>query len=130
MSYPGQVLTFFVIPWGSRIWFSSPVFLLYRFSLRMFSCSYFILLCYRIFSSGFWSSVSSDDCQVNQLKQKLKLTLFASRASGKSENYLTTSTMGRVHQGRVGRSRFSCRSYGLCRLPAVSSTVFKVGVCH
>lgn len=69
-------------------------FLLYRFSLRMFSCSYFILLCYRIFSSGFWSSVSSDDCQVNQLKQKLKLTLFASRASGKSENYLTTSTDG------------------------------------
>ena len=87
MSYPGQVLTFFVIPWGSRIWFSSPVFLLYRFSLRMFSCCYFILLCYRI-SSGFWSSVSSDDCQVNQLKQKLKLTLFASRASGISENYL------------------------------------------
>lgn len=55
----------------------------------MFSCSYFILLCHRIFSSGFWSSVSSDDCQVNQLKQKLKLTLFASRASGTSENYLT-----------------------------------------
>ena len=64
-------------------------------------CSYFIVfrfVCFPvpslffyvidIFSSGFWSSVSSDDCQVNQLKQKLKLTVLASRASGTSENYL------------------------------------------
>lgn len=65
-------------------------------------CSYFIVsrfVCFPvptlffyvidIFSSGFGSSVSSDDCQVNQLKQKLKLTVFALRASGTSENYLT-----------------------------------------
>ena len=41
-----------------------------------------------IFSSGFWSSGSSDDCQVNKLKQKLKLTVLAPRASETSENYL------------------------------------------
>ena len=65
-------------------------------------CSYFIVsrfVCFPvptsffyvidIFSSGLGSSVSSDDSQVNQLKQKLKLTVFALRASGTSENYLT-----------------------------------------
>ena len=31
--------------------------------------------------------------------------------------------IGRVRQGRVGRSRSSCRSHGLCSLPAVPSTV-------
>lgn len=89
MSYPGRVLTFFVIPWG-------PVY------GSLHHCSYFIIfrfVCFPvptlffyvidIFSSGFGSSVSSDDCQVNQLKQKLKLTVFALRASGTSENYLT-----------------------------------------
>lgn len=54
MLYPGRVLTFFVIPWGYRIWFSSPVFLLYRFPFRMFSCSYFILLCYRYLLLWVW----------------------------------------------------------------------------
>ena len=38
--------------------------------------------------------------------------------------------MGRVRQGRFGRSRFSWRSHGLCPLPAVASTVIKVGVGH
>ena len=38
--------------------------------------------------------------------------------------------MGRVRKGRFGRSRFSCRSHGLCPPPAVSSTVIKLGVCH
>ena len=65
-------------------------------------CSYFIVsrfVCFPvptlffyvidIFSSGFGSFVSSDDFQVHQLKQKLKLTVFAMRASGTSENYLT-----------------------------------------
>ena len=38
--------------------------------------------------------------------------------------------MSRVRKGRFGRSRFSCRSHGLCSPPAVSSTVIKLGVCH
>ena len=41
-----------------------------------------------IFSPRIWSSGSSDDSQVNQLNQKLKLTMLASRASGTSEHYL------------------------------------------
>ena len=41
-----------------------------------------------VFSSRFWSSGSSDDCHVNHLKQRIKLVVLASRASGTSENYL------------------------------------------
>ena len=44
--------------------------------------------CPDIFSSGFWSSENSGDFQVNQLKQKLKLTALTPRASKTSENYL------------------------------------------
>ena len=47
VSYPGRVCTFYVIPWGSSMWFSSPAFLLYRSSFRMISCSYFFLQFYR-----------------------------------------------------------------------------------
>ena len=76
-----------------------------------------------IFSSGFWSSGSSDDCQVNKLKQKLKLTVLAPRASETSENYLKAFN-------RWAEFLLSCQSHGLCPLSAVSSTVIKVGVCH
>lgn len=135
MSYPGRVLMFFffffVIPWGFRIWFSSPVFLLYRFSFRMFSCSYFILLCYRYLLLWVWVF-----CKLRRFSgppaeaeaQAYGVCNEGVRDIGKLFDGL--QQMGRVHQGRVGLSCFSCRSYGLCPLRAFSSTVFKVGVCH
>ena len=131
MSYPGRVLTFFVIPWGSRIWFSSPVFLLYRFSFRMFSCSYFILLCYRYLLLWAWvfCKLRRFSGQPAQAKAQAYGVCFEGvRDIGKLFDCL--QQMGRVHQGCVNHSCFSCRSYGLCLLPAVSYTVFKVGVCH
>ena len=45
-----------------------------------------------VFSSRFWSFGSSDDCHVNHLKQRIKLVVLASRASGTSENYLRQSS--------------------------------------
>ena len=62
-----------VLTWSFFVWF--PVTILFFYFTD-------------ILSSGFWSSVSSYNCQVSQLKQKLKLTVLTSRASGTSENYL------------------------------------------
>lgn len=57
-------------------------------SFRLITCSYVTLLCYRYLLLWFLVSAGSDDCQVNQLKQKLSLTVLASGASGTSEKYL------------------------------------------
>ena len=131
VSYPGWVLTFFVIPWGSRIWFSSPVFLLYRFSFRMISCSYFIPLFYRYLLLWFlfFCKLQRLSGQPAEAKAQAYGTCFQGlQDTGKLFEGL--QQMGRVRQGRVAPPRFSCRSFGLCPLPAVSSTVFNVSVCH
>lgn len=130
MSYPGRVLTF-LLSLGGPVWFSSPLFLLYRFSFRMFSCSYFILLCYRYLLLWVWVF-----CKLGRLSgqpaearaQAYGVCFEGVRDIGKL--FYGLQQMGRVHQGRVWRPWFSCRSYELRPLPAVSSTVFKVGVCH
>ena len=157
VSYPGRVLNFLVIPWGSRIWFSSSVFLLYCYSFRMFSCSFFILLCYRYLL--LWVLVFCKLWRLPGQPAEAKAQAYGAcfesvRDFGKL--FEGFQQIGRVRQGRVGRPRFSCRSYGLrplpaslqCRrflwarnllgkapcttgyLPAVFSTVFEVGVCH
>ena len=89
MSYPGRVLTF-LLSLGGPVYGSvhhCSYFIVFRFVCFPVPTLFFYVI--DIFSSGFGSSVSSDDCQVNQLKQKLKLTVFTLRASGTSENYLT-----------------------------------------
>ena len=89
VSYPGRVLTF-LLSLGGPVYGSvhhCSYFIVFSFVCFPVSTLFFYVI--DIFSSGFGSSLSSDDCQVNQLKQKLKLTVFALRASGTSENYLT-----------------------------------------
>lgn len=46
-----------------------------------------------MFSTQFCSSAGSYDCEVKQLRQELKLSLLASRASGTSENCLRAFNM-------------------------------------
>lgn len=60
-----------------------------------------LFVCYRLDDTldGFnVFTVGSDDCQVKQLKQELKLSVLASRASGTSENCLRAFNM---QMGRV-----------------------------
>lgn len=59
-------------------------------------CLFFYVI--DMFSTQFCSSAGSDDCQVKQLKQELKLLVLASRASGTSENCLRAFNM---QMGRV-----------------------------
>ena len=48
----------------------------------------FFLFILDIFNSGFWTSESQDVVRVNQLRENLKSTVLASKASGTTENYL------------------------------------------
>ena len=110
--YPGRVLTFFVIPWGSRIWFSSPVFLLYRFSgFGWFpvptSFFYFI----DIFSSGFFCKLRRLSGQPAEAKAQAYDARFEGLRDIRKVFEGLDQDTGRVRQGRVGRSRLSCRSY-------------------
>ena len=111
-SYPGQVVTSFVIPWGPRIWVSSPMFLLY--------CLRYLLLWVLVF----WKLRRLSGQPAEAKAQAYGACFEGVRVIGKLFEGL--QHMGRVHQGRVGRSHFSCRSHGLCPLPAVSSTVIGI----
>ena len=111
-SYPGRVLTSFVIPRGFRIWVSSPVFLLY--------CLRYLLLWVLVF----WKLRLLPGQPAEAKAQAYGACFEGVRVIGKLFEGL--QHMGRVRQGRVGRSHFSCRSHGLCSLTAVSSTVIGI----
>lgn len=102
------------------------------FGFRMISCSYFILLFYRYLL--LWVLVFCKLRRLSGQPAEAKALAYGARFEGLRDIGKVfeglDQEMGRVRQGRVGRSRLSCRSYGSCPLPAVSSTVFKVGVCH
>ena len=115
-SYPGRVLTSFVIPWGFRIWVSSTVFLLY--------CLRYLLPWVLVF----WKLRRLSGQPAEAKAQAYGACFEGVRVIG--EIFEGLQHMGRVRQGRVERYHFSCQSHGLCPLPAVSSTVIKVGVCH
>ena len=101
---------FFFIPWGSRIWVSSPVFLLY--------CLRYLLLWVLVF----WKLRRLPGQPAEAKAQAYGACFEDVRVIGKLFEDLQ-HIRGRVRQGRVERSHFSCRSYGLCSLSAVSSTV-------
>ena len=68
------------------------VSVIFVISDHLIICSYFIIFRYLLVL--FFGTQKTDDSQVNQLKQKFKLTVLASRASGTSENYFKRPSIG------------------------------------
>ena len=106
-------MTSFVIPWGSCVWVSSQVFLLY--------CLRYLLLWVLVF----WKLRLLPGQPAEAKAQAYGACFEGVRVIGKLFEDLQ-HIRGRVRQGRVGRSHFSCRSHGLCSLSAVSSTVIGI----
>ena len=102
----------FCYPLGFRIWVSSPVFLLY--------CLRYLLLWVLVF----WKLRRLSGQPAETKAQAYGACFEGVRVIGKLFEGLQHT--GRVRQGRVGRSHFSCRSHGLCSLTAVSSTVIGI----
>ena len=114
--FPWTGIDFFCYPLGSRIWFSLPVFSLYRFSFRMISCSYFILLFYKYLL--LWVLVFCKLRRLSGQPAEAKAQAYGACFEGLRDIeklFEGLQQMGSVRQGRVGRSRLSCRSY-VCTL--------------
>ena len=121
-TFPLQFGFFCVIPWtgiepfcyplGSLTWASSLVFLLY--------CLRYLLLWVLVF----WKLRRLSGQPAEAKAQAYDACFEGVRVIGKLFEGL--QYMGRVRQGRVGRSHFSCWSHGLCSLTAVSSTVIGI----